>query len=117
MGLRAVGCILLGLIVLGWLGVAWELPGRSPSESEQFQAIQWRRTANGWERSDEWLAPPVAAVPRHPHPFIIGCFELLVSLGGLLYFAKPKSRQAGPDSGSSCARPLGNRAEPVGSGC
>lgn len=53
-------------------------------QSPQPQATRaqgWRRTARGWESTDDWF--PAHLAPPGLHPVALGCLQLLLSLGSL----------------------------------
>ena len=70
---------------------------RSPVLEERIAAsANWRRTANGWERTSDWrfenrpIAPRIAAV----HPLVIAGLQLLLSVGVLLALTPIRPRRA-----------------------
>ena len=78
--LLVVGIGLLSCRLGGW---ATELPG-------QVQAASWVRTADGWERSGNWL--PSIVAPPDLHPLVVAAGEALFSSFALAAFAVPSSR-------------------------
>ncbi|HEV2972329.1 MAG TPA: hypothetical protein VGY55_20305 [Pirellulales bacterium] len=77
---RVAGLILL-LVATVWLLAQIDAPSTLVKARAAFGS-PWRRTTNGWERSDQWLGRPKlpdqsASEPAHlPHPVTLALFEL-----------------------------------------
>ena len=80
------------LLVVLWLGCVVDLPTWRTSDLIPTAEIadDWRRTANGWERSSTWKdsqhaneLPPASNL----HPGLLASFQILASVGSLLAFS------------------------------
>ncbi len=86
---RIIGIVLV-LSALGWL--AGQLPGASPSAPTSASASVWRRTCDGWERSD-WLANDLLRQPPAVHPAVFGLGLAFFAVAGLIGLTpEPKMR-------------------------
>jgi len=73
---RFVMLLLLTLFFGGWaLG---QIPRGSAPPPE---VSPWRRTAAGWENSEEWM--PSASPPHRLSPFLLGALQVGISLVAL----------------------------------
>ena len=55
----------------------------------------WRRTAQGWQRIDDWPQPqsgPIDAGVAHVHPLVVAALIGLISAAALLGFESPGRR-------------------------
>jgi len=82
--MRRLRWFLIGLFLIGW--AACLLPARPPEVTHREAASfsPWRRTTIGWERTDAWPPPPLAA-PFAPHPLLLlGGHLIAAGTAGLL---------------------------------
>lgn len=68
--------LLIALLVTGW--VLGQLPQKRSPERE---ASAWRRTANGWESTEEWTRP--TGQPYQINPLVVGALQVGISLVAL----------------------------------
>jgi hypothetical protein len=69
------------------------------------QHSDWRRTANGWERTDRWAVKPLALpLATHqaavgtrldPHPAAVALVQLVAVLAALAFFSRPLAHSRG----------------------
>ncbi|MGE3240151.1 MAG: hypothetical protein AB7G28_24545 [Pirellulales bacterium] len=85
--MRSILGILLLLVGAGL--VSCRIEGHVSDAQAQRPAIDWVRTANGWERSSNW-SPSLAPRPA-VHPLVIGAGQLLISMLALAAAARPES--------------------------
>jgi len=90
---RSIGWIFLALVATGWWACQLKVDsvaGASAANSD------WRRTASGWERRDDWRIEPT---PRQPlHPMAIASLQLVAALGLLVqYDARETARSSSRD--------------------
>lgn len=93
--MRYVGCLLLLLIAALW-GLA-HVEVDSPAAAAVPLDSPWRRTRDGWERSDAWgngrLSPDQAGDPAigfdasRPHPLLVALLEAMASILVLAAFS------------------------------
>ncbi|HEV3416315.1 MAG TPA: hypothetical protein VG056_05865 [Pirellulales bacterium] len=95
---RVAGLFLL-LVAAIWL-VAQIAPQPIPVGARAIVESPWRRTVNGWERSDQWVVQshtsrrPASVPTDFPHPVTLALFELL---GATLFLlaSQPASQYSG----------------------
>ena len=64
---------------------------RAANSAAEPQEDAWRRTTQGWERKQDWPAPPVVSVTAPAaeiHPLLVGLFVLGTTCGTLLALSK-----------------------------
>jgi hypothetical protein len=89
-----ISAVLCGLLLLiGWLIGGLGAPARSDADCQA--AIDWRRTAGGWENAACWREPPPPESPRL-HPGVVASFCLLASLLALTAGSRGDEPTAGP---------------------
>jgi len=85
---RFVLLVIVFLSFAGWTLAHWPQPAQMNAEP----GFTWRRTEAGWERIDRW---PTHKVERfHGQPFLVGSFQLGVSLLALMAGNDAERRRA-----------------------
>jgi hypothetical protein len=93
-------------LLIAFGGILWmsdPLDAQPPDPVQSPIYSPWRRTKNGWERSDFWALqrklsqPPQSETFPMPHPMVLTFFELLASSLVLLAFP-PGGFRAGNSS-------------------
>jgi len=99
---RRVTGLLLGLLLVGW--VLTEVP--IAQTEPPAVASAWKRTVNGWEQANSWLAPPYV---QHVslHPAVVGALELFLSVAALVGLSL-SGRQESPETGCPGGDPCKN---------
>lgn len=89
--LRRAACLVLILLAIGCLAAV--VPLGPPSDDPPL--TEWRRTADGWVRTN-WTV--VASTQSRPlHPAVVGLFQALAAVTALVAF--PPSKAVGHDAG------------------
>jgi hypothetical protein len=86
---RWIGWILLALFATGWWACQIKVDSLAVASAERSD---WRRTASGWERRDDWHLEPA---PRQPlHPMAIASLQLVAALGLLVQHDERDTRRS-----------------------
>ena len=74
----------LRFLAAGLLLITCIASAQSPSMAASERSDTWRQTSEGWQRSDDFLSPPI--VYRRPalHPAVVGSFEVLLTVWAML---------------------------------
>ena len=75
--------LVVGLFVVTWL--AGDAAHSSLAAEGRFDA--WRQTRDGWQRSDNFLAPPIEYRRPALHPLVVGLLEILLTITAMLTFS------------------------------
>ncbi len=73
------------LLLLGLGNLSCQMEGSTGERPVVAPAVQWVRTAHGWERPDRWERTELH-VPRL-HPFVVAAGQGLFSVFGLMLCA------------------------------
>jgi hypothetical protein len=73
-----------GLFLL--VGLA-SIPGNSFTAAEG-RLDSWRQTRQGWQRCEEFLAPPLEYRCPALHPFVVGSLEILLTMTTMLALSR-----------------------------
>ena len=71
--------LVVAAFLLGWLAAAGD---HCASGGERLDS--WRQTRQGWQRCEEFLAPPIEYRCPALHPAVVGSLEVLLSVTALL---------------------------------
>jgi hypothetical protein len=80
--LKRVAGLFLLLVAAIWLASQID-PQPIPVDARAIIESPWRRTVNGWERSDQWLVwrhpsrRPASEPTNFPHPVTLALLEML----------------------------------------
>lgn len=74
------------MLLLGVGTLSCRVAGTAAGEPVVPRAVQWVRTADGWERTDHWHDTTIAE-PRL-HPAVVAAGQSLVSILGLIAFRR-----------------------------
>ncbi len=70
--------------------------GGGASEAARYDS--WRQTSQGWQRCEDFLAPPIEYRRPSLHPAVVGSLEVLLSVTALLALGGEQSAQRGSRS-------------------
>jgi hypothetical protein len=73
---QKIGWIVAIMCGLSWWAVEMPLPGDALSPPEKTENL-WRRTVNGWEKTNQWILPPDRPPPVF-HPEFLGLLMILI---------------------------------------
>ena len=73
----------VGLFVFTWLAGA----AATPLTGAEAGLDSWRQTRQGWQRSEDFLAPPLEYRRPALHPLVMGSMEILLTVTAMLTFS------------------------------
>ena len=86
--MRSTIPIVATVITLLLAACLWEgYPSPIESSVSKIHAAGWRRTVNGWEKSESWCAPFEEGTRFEVHPLVPATLLPLLSIAGLLLFS------------------------------
>ncbi len=80
--------LFLASFLLAWPACAAEAAGDCPAlaacASDAGPYDSWRQTSQGWQRCEDFLAPPIEYRRPALHPAVVGTLEILLSMTAML---------------------------------
>lgn len=86
--LRKAAWIMMALMAAAWWACEIDVEQSAPEAA--FQKVDWRRTAGGWQKIEDWTPPQPAFRPAL-HPAIVGVAQIIFTLTLLVAFQGPVS--------------------------
>ncbi len=74
----------LRFLAVGFFLLAWLVAAASPSTAGEARIDTWRQTRQGWQRSEDFLGPPIEYRRPALHPALVGSLEVLLTMSAML---------------------------------
>jgi hypothetical protein len=77
---QKIGWIIAVICILSWIASEIKLPADDAKAVAVAEEFVWRRTAEGWEKIDEWTYE-LNNTPPLLHPGVMALFMITLTLG------------------------------------